>query len=41
MVIREMLQDIGLLGVYQEFDAQGFQADFQGWEAYDHPTTRL
>ena len=37
MLIREMLQDIGLLDIYAEFDAGGLEADFQGWEAYDHP----
>jgi hypothetical protein len=37
MLIREMLGDIGLLGVYEGFTARGFKADLQGWEAYDHP----
>jgi hypothetical protein len=37
VLIREMLGDIGMLGVYEGFDARGFEADLQGCEAYDHP----
>jgi hypothetical protein len=37
VLIREMLDDIGLLGVYQKFHARGIKADLQGWEDYDHP----